>query len=159
MDNVIFDRAGFTSFLAPTKFDLLFHLVISDSPLQAMHCCVFIDKLSVIISIESSKFTTLVVRQLNKTPHLYIWLLSNVFVRLYCFIVTDPKQSVPEVTNSSLITFTVSFGKFSICFSFSIQRPALKNNMLIANCRFGIHYPMSFSKHSFFLISFTVSIW
>ena len=61
-----FCRDYFSSFLTPTKFDLLSHQIISGSPLPAMNRRTVIEKLSIVISIESSKCTALVVRQASK---------------------------------------------------------------------------------------------
>ena len=87
-----------------------------------MNHCNTIKQLPVVISIESSKCAALVVRQVNKTPHLFICLLFDVLVRLYCLIVTGPKQSTPVIVISGLNTAILSFGKFPISICFGIER-------------------------------------
>ena len=86
-----------------------------------------IKKLSVVISIESSKCTALVVRQVNKTPHLFVCLLFDVLVRLYCLIVTGPKQSTPVIVKGGLNTAILSFGKFPISCGFGIEQRCFHN--------------------------------
>ena len=65
-----------------------------------------IKKLSVVISIESSKCTFL------ETPYLFIYLLFDIFVWLYCLIVTGTKKSTPVIVKGGLNTTILSFGKF-----------------------------------------------
>ena len=79
-----------------------------------MNCRNVIKKLSVVISIESSKYTSVVVRQVNKTPYLFVCLLFDVLVHLYCLIVTGPKQLTPVIAKGGLNTGILSFGKFPI---------------------------------------------
>ena len=65
-----------------------------------------IKKLSVVISIESSKCTAL------ETPYLFIYLLFDI-VWLYCSIVTGTKKSTPVIVKGGLNTAILSFGKFT----------------------------------------------
>ena len=89
-----------------------------------MNRCNVIKKLSVIISIESSKCTALVVRQVNKTPYLFVCLLFVVLVCLYCLIVTGPKQSTPVIVKGGSI---LSSGKFPVGCDFGNERRCLHN--------------------------------
>ena len=86
-----------------------------------------VKKLSVVIYIESFKCIALVVRQVNKTPYLFICLLFDALVRLYCLIVTGPKQSTPVIVKGGLNTAILSFGKFPISCGFGIERACLHN--------------------------------
>ena len=100
-----FCRACFGSFSTLIKFDPLSHQNISGLPLRAMNRHSVIKKLSVVISIESSKCTAL------ETPYLFIYLLFDI-VWLYCSIVTGTKKSTPVIVKGGLNTAILSFGKF-----------------------------------------------
>ena len=122
-----FCRGCFSSFSTPTKFDPLLHQIISGAHLRAMNRRNVIKKLSTVISIESSKCAAIVARQVNKTPYLFICLLFDVLVHLYCLIVSGPKQSTPVIVKGGLNTPILSFGKFRISCGFGIERSCLHN--------------------------------
>ena len=66
-------------------------------------------------------------RQVNKTPHLFICLLFDVLVRLFCLIVTGLKQSTLVIVKGGLNTDILAFGKFPISCGFSIKRRCFHN--------------------------------
>ena len=63
----------------------------------------------------------------NKTSYLFVWLLFDVLVRLYCLIATGPKQSSPVIVKGGLNTAILSFGKFLISCGFGIEQLCLHN--------------------------------
>ena len=92
-----------------------------------MNLCNAIKNLSVDISIKSCKCTAFVVRHVNKTPYLFIRLLLDVLVRLYCLIVTGPKHLTHVIVKCGLNKAILSFGKFSISWGFGFEQRCLYN--------------------------------
>ena len=86
-----------------------------------------IKQLSFVKSIKSSRCTAIFVRQVNKTPYLFIWLLFDFLVYFYCLIVTGPKQLASFMVKGSLHTAILSFGKFPKSCGFDIEQLCLHN--------------------------------
>ena len=95
-------------------------LVLFWRPESVIHCCtklyqVHLSKTWIVaMSLKSCllsyllktlKYTALVVRQVYKTPYLFILLLFDVLVCLYCLIATGPKQSTPAILKGGLYIF------------------------------------------------------
>ena len=66
-------------------------------------------------------------REVSKTPYLFVCLLFDVFVCLYCLIGTGPIQLTPVMVKGGLNTAILSFRKFPISCGFGIERRCLHN--------------------------------
>ena len=66
-------------------------------------------------------------RQVNKTPYLFICLLYDILVHLYCLIVIGTKQSTHLIVKVSLHGAIRSFGTFPTSCGFGIEQRCLHN--------------------------------